>query len=67
MTREELKKLHQKHMDYMFEHSPVDYIIEDRGIDTFKDPCSEFVTSAGGDVSVYRVMGYGPDFRIYIH
>ena len=67
MTRTELNKLHQKHLEYLMDNSPTDYIIEDRGIDTFKDPCSEFVTSAGGDVTTYRVMGYGPEFKMYIH
>lgn len=65
MTREELKKLHQKHMDYMFEHSPADYILEDRGIDTYREPSSDFVISAGGDVITYRIVGVGPEFKIY--
>ena len=59
--------LHQKHKEYLLEHTPTDRIIEDRGIDMFKEPCSEFVSSAGGDVTVYRVMGYGPEFKMYIH
>ena len=36
MTRTELNKLHQKHLEYLMDNSPTDYIIEDRGIDTFK-------------------------------
>ena len=67
MTKEELRAIHNAHLTYLLNNSPVDYIIEDRGMDTFKGPCSEFVTSAGGDVTVYRVMGYGPEFKIYIH
>ena len=67
MTRTELNTLHKKHLEYLMDNSPTDYIIEDRGIDSYKEPCSEFVTSAGGDVTVYRVIGAGPDFKMYIH
>ena len=67
MTRQELNKLHKAHLEYLLNHSATDYIIEDRGIDTFKEPCSEFVSSEGGDVTVYRVIGRGPEFKIYIH
>ena len=61
----DLKKLHKQHLEYLMDNSPTDYIIEDRGIDTYREPSSEFVTSAGGDVSVYRVVGAGPDFKLY--
>jgi len=60
-----LRELHQKHREYLFEHTPTDRIVEDHGIDNYKEPSSEFVISAGGDISVYRVVGYGPDFKIY--
>ena len=66
MTRSELNKLHQKHLKYLMDNSPTDYIVEDHGIYRGRDePTSEFVISAGGDVSVYRVIGYGPDFKLY--
>ena len=58
--------LHQKHKEYLFEHSPADRIIEDRGIYRGRgEPYSEFVISAGGDVSVYQVVGRDPNFRLY--
>ena len=61
----DLKKLHKQHLEYLMDNSPADYILEDRGIDTYREPSSEFVISAGGDVSVYRVVGAGPDFKLY--
>ena len=67
MTRTELNNLHKKHLEYLLDNSATDYIIEDRGIDSYKEPTSEFVSSEGGDVVCYRVMGVGPNFRIYIH
>lgn len=58
--------LHEKHKQYLFEHSPADRIIEDHGIYRGRGkPYSEFVISAGGDINVYRIVGYGPDFKIY--
>ena len=61
----DLKKLHKQHLEYLMDNSPADYILEDRGIDTYREPSSEFVISAGGDVSVYRVVGAGPEFKLY--
>ena len=61
----DLKKLHKQHLEYLMDNSPADYILEDRGIDTYCEPSSEFVISAGGDVSVYRVVGAGPEFKLY--
>lgn len=66
MTQAPVDVLHEKHKQYLFEHSPADRIIEDHGI--YRDrgePTSEFVISAGGDVSVYQVVGRGPNFRLY--
>ena len=47
------------------DNSPADYILEDRGIDTYCEPSSEFVISAGGDVIRYMVVGAGPEFKLY--
>ena len=55
-----MNELHQKHKDFLFSNTPTDRIIEDRGIDNYGSPYSEFVTSAGGDVTVYRVYGKNP-------
>ncbi len=60
-------ELHEKHKDYLFEHTPTDRIIEDHGIDRYNGTYSEFVTSAGGDVTVYRVYGdYPHEFKCVI-
>ena len=49
------------------ENTPTDRIIEDRGIDNYGKTYSEFVTSAGGDVTVYRVYGdYPAQFKCVI-
>lgn len=61
----DLKKLHKQHLEYLMDNSPTDYIIEDRGIDTYREPSSEFVISAGGDVIRYMVVGAGPEFKLY--
>ena len=50
--------LHELHKQYLFDHTGIDRIIEDRGILNGWHECySEFVTSQGGDVTVYRVYG----------
>ena len=55
------KKLHDLHRKFLFDNSPIDRIIEDRGISAYNNEIySEFVTSAGGDVSVYQVSGATP-------
>ena len=60
-------ELHQKHKEYLMENTPTDRIIEDRGIDNYGKTYSEFVTSAGGDVTVYRVYGdYPAQFKCVI-
>ena len=61
----DLKKLHKQHLEYLMDNSPADYILEDRGIDTYREPSSEFVISAGGDVIRYMVVGAGPEFKLY--
>lgn len=61
----DLKKLHKQHLEYLMDNSPADYILEDRGIDTYREPSSEFVISAGGDVIRYMVVGVGPEFKLY--
>ena len=53
-------ELHQKHMEYLFDNTPTDRIIEDRGIHNSGKLYSEFVTSAGGDITVYRIYGDNP-------
>ena len=61
------RELHQKHKEFLLENTPTDCIIEDRGIDNWGGTYSEFVTSAGGDVTVYRVYGeYPSDFKCVI-
>lgn len=57
-------KLHEARRKYMLANTPTDRIIEE-----YEDrEYSEFVTSAGGDVTVYRVYGYSPDtFNVGIH
>lgn len=61
-----LRELHQKHREYLFEHTPTDRIVEDHGIYWDRGrPISEFVVSAGGDISVYQIVGSEPDFKIY--
>lgn len=58
--------IHQKHKEYLLEHTPTDHIIEDRGITWYRGvPTSEFVISAGGDISVYQISGPSPDFKLY--
>lgn len=65
MTKE-MEKLHQAHRRFLFDHSPVDRVIEDRGISEFRGKVeSEFVTSAGGDVGLYRVEGWKQPFSLY--
>ena len=50
--------LHERHKKFLMEHTGVDRIIEDRGLWGCDKYCfSEFVTSQGGDVAVYRVYG----------
>jgi len=62
-----IAELHQKHKDFLFDHTPTDRIVEDRGIDRYGGTYSEFVTSAGGDVTVYRVYGENPaEFKCVI-
>lgn len=61
-----LIELHQKHIEYLFEHTPTDRIIEDHGISWYRGiPTSEFVISAGGDVSIYQIVGGEPNFKLY--
>jgi len=50
--------LHELHKKYLMEHTGADKIIEDRGLWGYDKHCfSEFVTSQGGDVVVYRIYG----------
>lgn len=57
-------KLHEARRKYMLANTPTDRIIEEYEDRNY----SEFVTSAGGDVTVYRVYGSLPgQFKIGIH
>jgi len=57
-------KLHEARRKFMLANTPTDRIIEEYECRDY----SEFVTSAGGDVTVYRVYGNAPDrFNVGIH
>ena len=45
--------VHNRRKQFMLDHSPTDRILDERCDRAY----SEFVTSAGGDVTVYRVYG----------
>ena len=59
-------KLHEQRRRYLLDHTPTDRIIDEylsygafhNGV---YEGYSEFITSAGGDVTVYRVYGQNPD------
>ena len=61
----DIRKLHEKHRRFLFDHSPVDRMIEDQGIDTWNGMAeSRFIASAGGDVSTWVVTGWLEPFGL---
>lgn len=68
MIKQEMAKLHKEHRKYLFDHSPVDRMIEDQGISANWNGNveSRYVASAGGDVSLWVVTGWTPEtFSLY--
>lgn len=64
MARPKLNKIAAERRDYLLANTGIDYILETR--DVVRD-FTEFVTTQGGDVAVYRVYGTGKnDFKIYM-
>lgn len=50
-------KLHNLRRKYMMDHTPTDRILEE----DFDREYSTFVTSAGGDITQYRIYGNTPE------
>lgn len=66
MVRSEMEKLNKKHRKWLFDHSPVDRMIENQGISAWNGNAeSRFVASAGGDVSLWVVTGWKEPFSLY--
>ena len=55
--------LHNARLTFLLNNTPTDRVIESY----YDQQFSEFVTSAGGDVTVYRVYGSAPSqFKVVI-
>ncbi len=63
----DMERLHQAHRKFLFDHSPVDRMIEDQGISAWNGNVeSRFVASAGGDVSLWVITGWTDEtFTVY--
>ena len=66
MVRSEMEKLNKEHRKWLFDHSPVDRMIENQGISAWNGNVeSRFVASAGWDVSLWVVVGWKEPFSLY--